>query len=88
MIIGGLGLLVTDIAIGANADVKFPSTLTYIGLGSIAIAIPIKVGFSKKIANVVSDYNAQKSVGYSESNHNKFELITNYNGFGLRLTLN
>lgn len=88
LLIGGLASLIADVAVGANADVKFPSALTYVGIAFIAIAIPVKIGFSKKIANVVSDYNTQKSVGYSELNHNKFELISNSNGFGLRLTLN
>ena len=67
---------------------NYPSVLTYLGVAAIVIAIPVKIGFSKKIKNVVSDYNNQNSVGFNPSNYQKIELITNSNGLGLRLTLN
>jgi hypothetical protein len=34
-----------------------PSVATYIGLASFVTSIPIKIGFSEKIKNVVSEYN-------------------------------
>jgi hypothetical protein len=41
----------------------YPSVFTYIGAAAILIAIPVKMGFSKKIKNVVTDYNNQKATG-------------------------
>ena len=66
---------------------NYPSALTYIGVVAVVIAIPVKIGFSKKIRNVVSDYNNQKSVGFNEFKYQKIEFISNSNGLGLRLTL-
>ncbi len=101
LIIGGLGLLATDLIIGATTDgdttvtsnsIKternYPSVLTYIGLAAVVIAIPVKIGFSKKIENVVSEYNTQKATGNVDFNQHKLDLITNSNGIGFRLTLN
>ncbi len=85
LLIGGSALIVTDLLIGANADVQFPSALTYVGLAAVVIAIPVKIGFSKKIKNVVTEYNNQSTTGY---NNPKLDLITNSNGIGLRFTLN
>lgn len=65
-----------------------PSVTTYIGLASFVTAIPIKIGFSKKIKNVVSEYNNEATIGYKQFNEKKLDLITNSNGIGLRLTLN
>lgn len=67
---------------------NFPSVLTYIGIAAIIIAIPVKIGFSNKIKNVVTDYNSQNASGYKQFNDPKLDLITNSNGIGLRLTLN
>ena len=65
-----------------------PSAATYIGLAAIVVAIPVKIGFSKKIENVVTDYNNQATTGFNQLNKQKLDLITNSNGIGLRLTLN
>jgi hypothetical protein len=62
-----------------------PFALSIVGLVSMAVAIPVKIGFSKKIRNVVMEYNSQKAIGY---NNSKLDVITNSNGIGLRFTLN
>lgn len=67
---------------------NYPSLLTYIGIASIVAAIPIKIGFSKKIKNVVTEYNNQNATTGNQFNNQKLDLITNSNGVGLRLTLN
>ena len=66
-------------------EVKFPSAIGYVGLTLIAVALPIKIGFSKKIRNVVTEYNNQNAAA---NNKPKLDLITNSNGIGLRFTLN
>jgi hypothetical protein len=67
---------------------KFPSALGYVGLTLVTIALPIKIGFSKKIRNVVTEYNTQKATGNLDLNKQKLDFITNSNGIGFRLTLN
>ncbi len=96
LLIGGFGLLVADLLIGVYTPVDindlnkkvYPSALTYIGVASVIIAIPVKIGFSRKIRNVVADYNSQKSVGLNQFRYQGLELLTNSNGLGLRITLN
>ncbi|SEG44473.1 hypothetical protein [Flavobacterium urumqiense] len=73
---------------GSSGRRAKPSVATYIGLASFAAAIPIKIGFSKKIENVVTEFNNQSTIGYKQYNNQKLDLITNSNGIGLRLTLN
>jgi len=66
----------------------YPTAMTYIGVAAIIMAIPVKMGFSKKIRNVVDEYNIQASTAQNSFNKQKLDLITNSNGIGLRLTLN
>ena len=100
LLIGGFGLLATDLLIGATTDGNttvsgnsiqternYPSALTYVGLAAMVIAIPVKIGFSNKIEKVVAEYNNQKTTGYNQNSKQKLDLITNSNGIGLRLTL-
>lgn len=68
-----------------NYDNGSPFALSIVGLASMIVAIPVKIGFSKKIKNVVAEYNNQNATGY---NNPKLDLITNSNGIGLRFTLN
>ena len=96
LLIGGPALLVTDLILGLTAKIDiqntskkdYPSAITYIGLAAVVIAIPVKIGFSKKIKNVVTEYNNQVSTAYNPFNKQKLDLITNSNGIGLRMTLN
>jgi hypothetical protein len=90
MLIGGLGFLVGVVAKGIFGPIntEYPSVLTYIGLSSIVLSIPVKLGFSKRIKNVISDYNSVYKVGYIKPNYKKLEIITNTNGIGLSITLN
>ena len=71
-----------------QTEKTYPTALTYVGVMAVIIAIPVKIGFSKKIKNVVTEYNNQMATGYNQLNKQKLDLITNSNGIGLRLTLN
>lgn len=88
MLIGGFGFLASDLLIGANADVEFPSKLTYIGIASLVFAIPVKIGFSKKIKTVVTQYNNQKATTHIDYSKQNIDFITNSNGVGFRLKFN
>jgi hypothetical protein len=76
---------------GGNYDIQtektYPTALTYIGIAAVIIAIPVKIGFSKKIKNVVTEYNNQMATGFNHFYKPKLDLFTNSNGIGLRLTL-
>lgn len=85
MLIGGASLIVADLAIGATADVKYPTALTYVGVTSLLLSIPIKAGFSKKIRKVVRDYN-NRLVYNKTFEIQDFSLITNQNGLGFQIT--
>jgi hypothetical protein len=67
-----------------QTEKTYPTVLTYLGVVAVIVAIPVKIGFSKKIRNVVTEYNNQLATGYSAP---KLDLFTNSNGIGLRLTL-
>ena len=88
MMVGGLGLITADLLQGLTADIQYPTALTYIGLASFVISIPVKIGFSKKIKHVVSDYNASSKVGNSDFEIKKATFITNKNGIGIKLAFN
>lgn len=85
MLIGGASLIVADVAIGATADVKYPTALTYVGVTSLLLSIPIKAGFSKKIRKVVRDHN-NRLVYNKTFEIQDFSLITNQNGLGFQIT--
>ena len=95
LLIGGPLLIVTDLMLGLTTDTgsqngsqkTYPSVLTYVGFAAIVIAIPVKIGFSKKIKNVVSEFNSLNKVGFAPDDK-KLYLISNTNGIGLRMTLN
>ena len=71
-----------------QTEKTYPTALTYIGIAAVIIAIPVKIGFSKKIKNVVTEYNNQMATGFNYFHKQKLDLITNSKGIGLRLTLN
>jgi hypothetical protein len=71
-----------------NSTKNYITAINYIGMAALVVAIPVKIGFSKKIKNVVNEYNYQSSLGCNQFNTPKLDLITNSNGIGLRFTLN
>ena len=85
MLIGGASLLVADLALGATADVQYPTAMSYVGVASLLLSIPVKIGFSNKIKKVVQDYN--NSLAYNKRFEIKdFSMITNQNGLGFQIT--
>lgn len=95
LLIAGPLLIVSDLIKGSTSysgpesgsQKTYPTVLTYLGFSAIIIAIPIKIGFTKKIKNVVSEFNSLEKVGF-EPNDKEFYFISNSNGIGLRMTLN
>lgn len=83
----GIGLTVGDLAIGLFSDKKYPSALTYVGVGSMAVSIPVLSGRKRRIEEAVKSYNADRTEEKLGANKNTFELnaVTSQNGFGLQL---
>jgi flagellar basal body-associated protein FliL len=94
LVVGTFAYVISGFESGMNgnyvkeSDRAIPKIIAYVGLAELLIAIPVKIGFSKKIRNVVTEYNSQKAIGYNQLNTPKLDLITNANGIGLRLSLN
>ena len=91
LVVGTFTYVISGFESGMNgeyveeSDKSIPKIIAFVGLTELLIAIPVKIGFSKKIKNVVTKYNNQNATAY---NTPKLDLITNSNGIGLRFTLN
>ena len=82
----GIGGTVSDLVMGLTSDVKYPTAITYAGVGLMAVSIPILSGRKKMVQESVDIYNA----GLKEQNKtlgDNFELniVNNSNGVGLRI---
>ena len=82
----GIGGTVADLVMGLTSDVKYPTAITYAGVGLMAVSIPILSGRKKMVQESVDIYNA----GLKEQNKtlgDNFELniVNNSNGVGLRI---
>jgi hypothetical protein len=82
----GIGFIVGDLASGATQDITYPTAFTFVGMAALIIAIPVKIGYSKKIKSAVDGYN--KQVAFQDSNF-KIEsssVFANQNGIGILFT--
>ncbi|TDR26103.1 hypothetical protein [Flavobacterium cheniae] len=83
----GIGGTVADLVMGLTSDdKKYPTVITYAGVGLMAVSIPILSGRKKMVQESVDIYNA----GLKEQNKtlgDNFELniVNNSNGVGLRI---
>lgn len=83
----GLGVAVTvaDLVKGLVSDEKYPGVASYIGVGMIAVSIPILSGRTKKFQKAVEVYNTRlKSTGALETDF-QVNIISNQNGQGIQL---
>lgn len=79
----GVAASVVDLAIGLFSDVKYPTALTYAGLGAIAVSIPILSGRAKKVEDAVKSFNeGLKNTGSAELDLN---AVVNQNGIGIQM---
>jgi hypothetical protein len=82
----GIGGTVADLVMGLTSDVKYPTAITYAGVGLMAVSIPILSGRKKMVKKSIDTYNSglqdqKKTLG------DNFELniVNNANGVGLRI---
>jgi hypothetical protein len=81
----GIAMTVTDLAIGLFSDAKYPTAITYAGLATMAISIPILSGRSKKIKEAIDSYNqTAKQLGSIDYDIN-YQIVANQNGIGIQL---
>jgi hypothetical protein len=94
LVSGTFAYVISGIHSGMNPEFdgesnrNIPKIIAFVGLAELLIAIPVKIGFSKKIKNVVTAYNNQNATTDNQFNNQKLDLITNSDGIGLRMTLN
>ena len=86
MLLGiGITASVVDLAIGLFSDVKYPTVISYVGLGAIAISIPILSGRAKKVEEAVKTYNdGLKNTSSSDTDFN-LSAVANQNGIGIQI---
>lgn len=79
----GITLSVIDLAVGLFSDVKYPTALTYVGVGMVAVSIPVLSGRSKKIEEAVKTYNDE----LRNTSLLDFDLnaVANQNGIGIQI---
>lgn len=79
----GGGLVLADLATGLFTTVKYPTAVTYIGLGTMVISIPILAGKNKKMNEALDIYNSNiRKTGFNNSY--QIDFVTNQNGLGLK----
>ncbi len=85
LLIGGSSLIVADLLKGLNADVSYPSALTYLGAAALIISIPVKSGYANKIRKVVNAYNQEIAVASPKFSVDNVAMVANFNGVGLKI---
>ena len=82
----GLGLLGADLATGMTQDKIYPTALTYVGLASTIISIPVLIGHSKKVKKAIDGYNESLLINKTAFSFEKINVITNQNGIGMQIS--
>ena len=82
----GAGLLVGDLIKSVTTSVAYPTALTYIGLGSIALSIPVSMHHNNNIKKAVDAYNQYINGLKTTFLIEKTSFISNQNGIGMQLT--
>ena len=82
----GIGTTAADLVMGLTSDAKYPTAITYAGVGLMAISIPVLSGRKKMVQESVDMYN-QGLIDEKKTLGDNFELniVNNSNGVGLRI---
>lgn len=84
MLLGlGATACVVDLAVGLFSDVKYPTAITYAGLGVVVISIPILSGRAKKVEEAVKSYN--DGLKNTSSSNLDMNAVANQNGVGIQI---
>jgi len=69
-----------------NNSKTYSNTLLFVSAGIILIAIPIKIGFSKKIKRAVLLMNEDLKTPKTSFNIESTSFVSNSNGIGISIT--
>lgn len=82
----GIGGTVADLAMGLTSDVKYPTAITYAGVGLMAVSIPILSGRKKMVQESVDIYNqGLKDEKKTLGDNFELNIVNNSNGFGIQI---
>ena len=82
----GIGGTVADLVMGLTSDVKYPTGITYVGVGLMAVSIPILSGRKKMVQESVDMYNqGLKDEKKTLGDNFELNIVNNSNGVGLRI---
>lgn len=83
----GIGATTADLVMGLTSDdKKYPSVITYTGVGLMAISIPILSGRKKMVKESIDMYNeGLKNEKKTLGDNFELNLVNNANGVGLRI---
>ncbi|WP_438965236.1 hypothetical protein [Flavobacterium sp.] len=83
----GIGLIATDLTLGLTQyNYEYPKASTFIGLGAIAISIPVLSGRKKMIQKSLDLYTEYRKEMNMDSGYNyNVDFVTNHNGIGLKI---
>ena len=65
--------------------IKYPTALTYVGLSSIVVSIPILSGRAKKVEEAVKSYNEGLKNTSSVDTNFDLNAMANQNGIGIQI---
>jgi len=83
----GIGATVADVVMSATtSNKKYPTAITYAGVGLIAVSIPILSGRKKLVEESVATYNSSLQ-DQNKTLGSNFELnmVNNATGFGIQI---
>lgn len=82
----GIGLTAADLVMGLTSDVKYPTGLTYAGVGLMAVSIPILSGRKKLIQESIDVYNLSvKDQKKTLGDNFELNIVNNANGLGFQI---
>lgn len=83
----GIGATAADLVMGlTTANRKYPTAITYAGIGLMAVSIPILSGRKKMIQESVDLYNSNLQEQNKTLGSNfELNMVNNTNGFGLQI---
>lgn len=82
----GIGATAADLVMGLTSDVKYPTPITYAGVGLMAVSIPILSGRKKMIEESIDIYNqGLKEEKKTLGDNFELNLVNNSNGFGIQI---
>lgn len=81
----GIGGVTADLVMGLTSDVKYPTAITYAGVGLMAVSIPILIGRKKMVQESIEIYNqGLKEEKKTLGDNFELNIVNNSNGVGLR----